>query len=397
MQQPRTLKTILTVIPLMVAHQLYAADQVILGIVLTDIMRDIGLSMFSGGVVATLFGVGVLVGSMLAGWIIRRKGFKFSAFIGLFGFSIFTFLTGFSSSAWDLSLYRIGMGIGQGIWNVSYYSIIGTLFAKKRGFSTAIAGNMYVLGLFWAYPITTVIRILSGSWRLPLNIFGLIGFPILALIFLTLGSPKETLTKSHIEFESENLLSTLRNRNTLLGCFIGIFQSLIFFSVISFYPTYLTSALRFDPLLSGILMSIQTWSTFIASPIILFLSDRYGRKIFLRLMSLSLTPITYFMFNLNLIGANFTFTAIASIIYGAAISGSFPLALAFVQDSAAKAEIASATSLFTVAYYVGTIAAGPMTGYITFLLGWKATSLWLTTCCLISFLLAIMTKHSHTN
>lgn len=394
-QRLHALKTLIAVMPLMFAHQLYAADQIILGIVLMDIMRDVGLSIFLGGVIATLFGVGVLIGSMLAGWIVRRKGFKFSIFVGLSSFSLFTFLTGFSSSTLDISLYRISMGIGQGIWNVAYYSIIGTLFTKKRGFSTAIAGNMYLLGLLWAYPFATAIRVWSGSWRLPLNIFGLLGFPILALILLTLKVDVGALAKSHVDTKDESLLSILRNRNVLLGCSMGIFQSLIFFSVTSFYPTYLTSVLRFDPLLSGILMSIQTWSIFVASPIILFLSDKYGRKLLLCLMSLLLTSIIYFMFNLNLMGARFAPAAIASIIYGVASSGGFPLILTFVQDAVTKTEIASVTSLFTVSYYIGTIAAGPTTGYIASSLGWEATSLWLTLCCLILFLSATMTKRPH--
>lgn len=394
-RQWRTFKLILTVIPLMLGHQLYAADQIILGIVLVDIMKEITLSIFWSGLITTFFGVGILIGSMLAAYVARRKGLKFTISVGLLGFSLFTFLTGFSLCIWDLLFYRISMGIGEGIWNVAYYSVIGTFFAKKRGFANAIAGNMYLLGLLWAYPFSGIILVSSGSWRLPLHIFGLLGFFVLLLLLLTLRSDAWTTTPPQTEANSERLLFVLKNRNVNSGCLMGIFNALLFFSVAGFYPTYSMLMLGFDSFQSSVLMSVQSWLMFVTSPIILFLSDRYGRRLFLYFTSLLSAIAVYFMFNLP--RGNFALAAMASLFYGVASAGGFPLLLAFVQDSVTGASIVPATSLFTVAFYIGTITAGPVTGYIISSLGWEHASLWLALCCFMWFLIAVLTKPTQTH
>lgn len=389
LEKSRNLKQLLVMVPLMLGHQIYAADQIILGVFLKSIMEDIALPLFLSGMIATLFGAGIIIGSMLAGWIVQRRGFRFTVSFGILCFSIFTFLTGFSMSALDISLYRVAMGIGEGVWNVAYYSIIGTLFSDRRGFASAIAGNMYILGILWAYPLASVIFVWFGSWRLPSQIFGLLGLFALAIILLTL-KPLVSAASNRREAGGDNNRSFLLNRNILLSCFMGFFNSLVFYSITSFYPTYLMSGLGYDPIVSSALMSMQTWSMFITAPLILYLSDRHGRKPFIYLASLSTAFIVYFMFHLA--GSNFATASIACLAYGVANCGGFPMILAFVQDFVKKEKIAFATGIFNIAFYTGTIAAGPVTGFIISTLGWEVTGIWLATCSLLYFLSATIAK-----
>jgi hypothetical protein len=41
----------------MFGHQIYAADQIVLGVVLVSVMKDIMLPLFLSGMVTTLFGL----------------------------------------------------------------------------------------------------------------------------------------------------------------------------------------------------------------------------------------------------------------------------------------------------------------------------------------------------
>lgn len=66
--------------------------------------------------------------------------------------------------------------------------------------------------------------------------------------------------------------------------------------------------------------------------------------------------------------------------------------LAFVQDFVKKEKIAFATGIFNIAFYTGTIAAGPVTGFIISTLGWEVTGIWLATCSLLYFLSATIAK-----
>lgn len=386
------LKRILAIALIMFGHQLYGVDQIILGTVLVNIMEDISIPLFLGGVIVTLFGAGVVVSSILAGLIIKQKAFGFAISAGILIFSLFTFLTGFASSAWEISFYRIGVGVGEGLWSVTYYSIMGTLFAKRRGLANAIAGNMYILGFLWSYPLIAAILAWSGSWRLPFHVFGLLGFITLALI-VSLVKPvalKQSGPLAVIKRE-EPRSSILRNRNVILSCFMGIFFSFIFYSVAGLYPTYLRTVLGYDPVSSGILMSMQNWSALVTAPLILFLSDDHGRKPFMYFLSLFSAFIIYFLFHLT--PGDFIFAAIVCIIYGTG-AVTYPLTLALVQDSVSTETITYATSIFSSSFYAGAAVAGLSTGYVVSMLGWELASFWLIACCIAFFLVTVMARET---
>ncbi|MEM3550465.1 MAG: hypothetical protein QXV01_05170 [Candidatus Bathyarchaeia archaeon] len=152
-----TCNRMVTLLLFMLSHHFYAADQLIIGAVLVEVMRDLSIPIFWGGAITTLFGLGIVFSSMLTGGIAKKIGLAYTLFAGLFTFSLFTVLTGISSSALDMSIYRVGVGIGGGIWNVAYYSVFGSLYPKRRGLASGIAGNMYILGIFWSYPVASMI------------------------------------------------------------------------------------------------------------------------------------------------------------------------------------------------------------------------------------------------
>ncbi|MBS7647779.1 MAG: MFS transporter [Candidatus Bathyarchaeia archaeon] len=377
---------------IMFSHNLYAADQFIIGTVLVNIMTDLSLSIFWSGVIATLFGLGMVFSSLLAGRIIEKIGLFYALLTGLFTFSLFTVLTGFSFSPIDISIYRIFVGIGEGLWNVSYYSVFGSLYPKRRGLASGIAGNMYIVGIFWSYPVASIIFSWMNSWRAPFHVFGLSGLFLLVLIMLAakFAEFRHLEERENTVKQKERLPVMLKDRNIILGLIISFFAAITFYSITVFYPTYLRTVLNYDPVFSSTLTSTQMCSMMIMSPLILFLSDKYGRKLFLCSSSLMLAPVVYFMFR-----PEFGIPHIVSllcIIYGAVNSGGYPLVVSFFQDLVEAPLIPLATSFCSAVFNIGSLASGPTTTYFVSLVGWEDLWVWLIICCLTYFLAAFMIK-----
>lgn len=381
-----------SLIVLAVGHQIYGADQISIGIVLNEVMEYLGTPLALGGLLATLFGVGQIVGSNPAGWILERRGPKFTFSLAMGIFSLFTFLTGFVVSYWDAAIYRVCFGIGQGVWNVTYYSTIGKMFAKRRGLAAGVLGVMPSIGMLWGAPATALMFVSSGNWRLPFFLLGILGFLILFLIILTAGSiPSKEQSPSLVQRErAESHTSVLKNRNVFLGSIIGVFFALSFSSIAALYPTYLRTALHFDPIAAGIIVSVQTWAIIAVAPIFLILSDRYGRRRFLCYYGLSQAAAAYLMFHVPV--GNFPLAVAANFIYGVAGAGTFPMVMIFMQDSVPYAKIGASTGFANLFLYVGVTAAGPITGYVASLLGWSFAAYWLVACGIVFFAAAFFIK-----
>ncbi|MEM2146827.1 MAG: MFS transporter [Candidatus Jordarchaeaceae archaeon] len=388
-------KIMIIIIPLLFGHQLYAADQAILGTALTNVIRDLDIPLVLGGTITSTLGFGIIIGSLTASLIIRKRGFVYTLSLAITVFSFFTFLTGFSFSAWDLLLFRILVGVGEGLWNVAYYSMVGILFSKNRGLAIAITGNMYPIGLLWAYPLITSFITWFGNWRLPFIFFGLLGFPIAVLINLFIKSIMlKQYTHSGNGAKKDRRLhsyrSTLMKASVLSGCIMMFFHALIHSSILTYYPTYLVN-IGYDQTVSGVLMAILSFMLLISTVIILLLSDRYGRKPFIYCSALFSAVASVLMFQLR--SKNFVYSAAICVFFGATqMGGGYPLIAAFVQDSVSVETIGFAMSVISISYYVGNLIAGPATGYIVFFSGWMFGGFWLALCCLSVFTALILVK-----
>lgn len=388
----------LTLTVLAFGHQVYGADQVAIGIVLNEVMKDIGAPLALGGLLATLFGLGQVISSNPAGLIIERRGPRFALCLGIGIFSLFTLLTGLARTYLDASFYRVCFGIGQGVWNVTYYSTIGMLFAERRGLANAVLGLMFPIGVLWGAPATAIAFVWSGDWRTPFYVLGIVGFLITAIIILAVKSStfkrpgSQVTARGNQPKSAESFLSILKVRNVALGCIIGMFFALTFSSILALYPTYLRTVLGMDPVTSGVIMSLQTWPWIIVAPIFLTISDRYGRKWFLCYYGLFSAFAVYYMFHLP--PENFVLAGAVSFIYGVAGAGAFSMIMIFIQDSVKESKIGASTGLVNSFIYIGVTVAGPITGYIVSLWGWAFAGYWLAGCGVVFFIAALVVKET---
>lgn len=154
------------------------------------------------GLIASAGTLGIVVGLLPAGRVADRFGRKVTLLGGIFIFSIFTFLAGFSQSILELVICRFIAGLGQGaVFPVPY--LLLSEFVNKRWRGTAVGLCNSLLG--FSYGLNTLAGALiigampdAEAWRILLFLGG-ITILITPLIIIYLPeSPRFLLKIGHV-------------------------------------------------------------------------------------------------------------------------------------------------------------------------------------------------------
>ncbi len=172
----------------MLVYVLNFVDRQILSILATDIKRDLGLSDADMGFLyGTAFGVfyavfGIPLGKLSDSW--RRVNLLT---VGLSLWSIMTALSGFSKNAMQLSVARIGVGVGEATANPSAYSLISDWFPKSQ---RATAFAIYASGLYIGGGLALLIGSqVVGRWNNAFPHGGPLGLVGWQAAFMIVGLP----------------------------------------------------------------------------------------------------------------------------------------------------------------------------------------------------------------
>jgi MFS family permease len=180
---------------LIVAYLVALVDRQILTLLVQPIRRDLGLtdtqlSLLIGLAFAVLYTVAGIPIARLA----DRRPRRTIIAIGVFFWSVMTFLCGLAQNYWQLFLARVGVGVGEAALQPSAYSMLSDYFPPHR---LGRAIGTYSIGLFLGGGLAlivggAVIGALSGADSTTLPILGEVRNWQLA--FLVVGAPGILLT-----------------------------------------------------------------------------------------------------------------------------------------------------------------------------------------------------------
>ncbi len=180
-------------------------DRYIVAAVLPRIQKDLGLSNFEGGLLATVFLLGYFVTSPLFGLLGDRMSRKWLIAFGVLTWSAATIASGLSSDLWTLLLARAVVGIGEASYATLAPTIIDDLAPPENK-------GKYLAIFFLAIPVGSALGYLMGGmvqaqwgWR---HAFFIGGGPGIALAALCLWIDEPV--RKHVAEAGQKIVDTIR-------------------------------------------------------------------------------------------------------------------------------------------------------------------------------------------
>jgi MFS transporter, SHS family, lactate transporter len=235
-------------------------DFTILTFIVIDIQRSFTVDNALAGLLGTVTMMTRLVGGVAAGTAADRWGRKGPLMVSILWFSLFAFLSGFSTSYAMLFALRALFGIGMGgEWAAGMPLALEHWPAHLRG----IASGMLQSGYSWGFVLSSfafryVYPIFSGNPNLGWRVMFWIGvLPALMLFWIRSGvseSPVWLARRQHLDQEKRkdgvsllrilkrDMLSVTIHTSLLMGAFIFSYHSTSFW-----YPTFLREDIQVQP------------------------------------------------------------------------------------------------------------------------------------------------------
>ncbi|WP_409187936.1 MFS transporter [Bradyrhizobium sp. RDM4] len=123
-----------------------AVDRQVFSMLLPFVMKEYHFPLQSGGLLVSIFTLGIGLAGIPAGYLMARLSRKAVMMIAITIYSIFTILTAYASGFNDMLLCRTATGLGEGMQMAALYAACGAYFPKRRTLIFALLSVFLVLG-----------------------------------------------------------------------------------------------------------------------------------------------------------------------------------------------------------------------------------------------------------
>ena len=356
---------------LLASYAMNAMDRQVFPLILPEVRKEYGFDLAAGGLLSTIFTLGMAVAGIPTGWLLARYSRKFVLCLGIFIFSFGTGITVISYGFTDMLIYRAATGIGEAMQITALIAVASNYFVNYRSSAIGALSFTYGIGAIIGPLLAGYLLTSHQTWRAPMIGYGLLGMvAIVAIIFFVRPWFSEMISPQ-AESLDRNVNDRLLNRNVLVLTALAIMWGLTLQSYFGLYPTYLRESLKFSPGEAAALMSCFGIGglTSLGGG---WLGDRFSAKALLSVSFLAASIIGYLLFHAI---TGYYALATAQIVWGAVGGGILFVNVASYYVKAVTPRLAGqAAGLFVTTFY----GAGAVSGYILGLLvsnyGWSVAA-----------------------
>lgn len=222
-----------------------AFDVMLFALVLSGIIAEFGLTITAAGFLGALTLVASGIGGIVFGIIADRYGRRQAMMLSILTYSLFTGLSGFAATVWQLAMCRVLVGLGMGgEWTSGAALVSETWPPQHRAKAIALMHSFWAIGTAAAAMMVGFVLPTYG-WR---AVFFIGAAPALLVLWMRRG-----VEESEIWLSSQRTTTTSRSRPPLrviyqgrLGQFTVLLTLLSLFTLFAYWglnfwvPAYLS-------------------------------------------------------------------------------------------------------------------------------------------------------------
>jgi MFS transporter, DHA1 family, inner membrane transport protein len=368
---PNDPKALLAFGVLLASYAINAMDRQLFPLLAPEVRREYGFSLEAIGFLSTVFTLGMAAAGVVTGYLLTHFSRKTVLQVGIAVFSAGTALTVLSSGFFDMLVYRAATGIGEAMQLTVLLAIAVSYFASRRGAAVGAINFFFAVGAIIGPAVGGVLISTYQSWRVPMVVYGCIGFAVMALVAFAV---KPWFSEAHAvaadapgEMTDRGGVLTLLNRNTLVLTAMSTIGGLVIYGYLGMYPTFLREGLNYPPATAGTVMSIYGLGA-LGSIGGGWLGDRLSPRLVLGGAFLGAAGLGYLLFHGS---ALFVMQSSLSFMWGVVVSGILFVNLAACHVKALHVSLAGRGSgLFVTSLYGSAGVAGYLMGWLAGRAGW---------------------------
>lgn len=352
-----------------------AMDRMVFPTLLPSVDQEYAFTLAAGGFLATIFTLGLGVAGIPGGFLFDRMSRKTVAIVGIVIYSVCTMLTCLSVGFYDMAAYRAVSGIGEAFQNAAIFTMAGAYFARNRTLAFGLLNAAYGVGSFIGPRWGAHLLAQSGSWRLPLYVYGAVGLAgaLVVMLMVPKRFTEQQAEEAHASLDAErHIPDRLINRNTLLVALASIGGGIAGYGYLGLYPTFLRTELHFSVEAAGAAASMYGAGALMGL-VCGYLADRVNQKWLTILTLIGLGVVGYSLFN---IATTPLWQSILSFLEGTAFSGFLYVNnYSLMQRSVRSAAAGRASGLVVTCVYLPAALSGYLFAELVARLGWSNAAL----------------------
>ena len=358
---------------LALSYVINSMDRQVFPVVLPAVSDELGIQIARAGLLSTIFTLGIAAIGIPAGRIADRYSRKYIIIIGITIYSAFTIFTALMPGFWSMLGVRAITGLGEGMQQTAMFAAAGAFFYLHRALAIGVLNFAFGAGAFIGPFFGGLILEETGSWRLPLYIYGAAGLIFVGIIAVAVSKRfTEAVAPDSSGSDGGNVDTRMPNeffnRNSILSIVTAIATGLVLFGYIGLYPTFLQSELGFDPSAAGLAASMFGAGALMGIPAG-YLGDRINQR-WVNIAGFAGVLITsYLLF--FVVESPFPHYVL-SFLYGTFASGFlFVNVYALMQRSVKTTMVGQASGTYITSLFGAAALSGYLFGFLVSRLDWS--------------------------
>ena len=199
-----------------------AFDAMLYALVLTHIMRDLGMSKATSGLLYTLTLLASGMGGVLFGFLADRVGRKRALMLSILTYSICSFASGLSTTVLMLAVFRFILGLGMGgEWNTGATLVAETWPDEFRAKAIAMVQSSWAIGFALAALVSGIV-LRYANWR---AVFFVGILPAVVTLWIQNRVPESEMWQEHHRLATESARVAQAQERYEHDSFLRIFQT----------------------------------------------------------------------------------------------------------------------------------------------------------------------------